>query len=162
VTIPQKALQENDSALTLRHFALPKLLSTCTNTCRWEMQLKHQTCLVLLTVFAIGCGYGSKYNAPMSNGGSAPNIQTLMPNSATAGGMAFTLTVNGSGFSSSSGVVWNGVAHSTTFVTSNRLTAQISASDIATAGMIPVKLHATGGIYGNGVAANTVNFTVNP
>jgi len=43
----------------------------------------------------------------------------------------------------------------------NQITVQISASDIATAGMIPVYVHSSGGIYGNGVNSNTVTFTVN-
>jgi hypothetical protein len=43
----------------------------------------------------------------------------------------------------------------------NQITVQISASDIATAGMIPVHVHSSGGIDGNGVNSNTVTFTVN-
>ena len=60
--------------------------------------------LVLLTVFAIGCGYGSKYN-PMTGTG-APTIQALVPSSMPAGRPAFTLTVKGTGFVSSSVVYW--------------------------------------------------------
>jgi hypothetical protein len=48
-----------------------------------------------------------------------------------AGGPAFTLTVNGSGFVSSSVVRWNGANRPTTFVNASRLTAAIPASDIA-------------------------------
>lgn len=53
--------------------------------------------LVLLTVFAMGCGYGSKYN-PMTGTG-APTIQALVPSVMPAGSPAFTLTVKGTGFS---------------------------------------------------------------
>ena len=49
--------------------------------------------LALLTVFAMGCGYGSKYN-PMTGTG-APTIQALVPSSMPAGRPAFTLTVKG-------------------------------------------------------------------
>jgi hypothetical protein len=47
------------------------------------------------------------------------------------------------------------------FLLTNQITVQISASDIATAGMIPVHVHSSGGIDGNGVNSNTVTFTVN-
>jgi len=88
-------------------------------------------------------------------GGGSSSISQLVPNSATAGDPAFTLTVNGSGFTSSSVVYWNAATRPTTFVTANQLTAQISASDIATAGTIPVYVRS------NGQNSNTVNFMVN-
>jgi hypothetical protein len=97
----------------------------------------------------------------MGGGGAASNIQVLMPNSAAAGGPAFTLTINGSGFSQGSVVFWNGTAHTTGFVTANQLTARITAADIANPATVPVYVHTTGGIYGNGVNSNTVNFMVN-
>jgi hypothetical protein len=117
-------------------------------------------CVVLLMVFVIGCGYGSKYNPPMSNGGSTPNIKTLMPNSATHSTPGFLLTINGSGFTSGSVVYWNMVVHNPMSVMTNQITVQISASDIATAGTIKVYVRSSGGVYGNGVNSNTVTFTV--
>jgi hypothetical protein len=36
-------------------------------------------------------------------------------------------------------------------ITAKQITVQISASDIATAGMVPVYVRSTGGIYGNGL-----------
>jgi len=64
----------------------------------------------------------------------APAITTLSPASAYAGGAAFTLTVNGTGFVSSSVVRWNGSNRPTTFVSGTQLQASIAAADIATAG----------------------------
>ncbi len=61
-------------------------------------------------------------NAPLSPGDKAP------------GAAAFTLTVNGSGFVSGATVNWNGNARTTTFVSSSRVTASITAADVATAG----------------------------
>jgi hypothetical protein len=58
----------------------------------------------------------------------------MSPTSATAGGAAFTLTVNGSNFINGSVVQWNGSARTTTFVSASQLTATIPASDIATGG----------------------------
>jgi hypothetical protein len=59
--------------------------------------------------------------------------QPLVPTAIAPGGAGFTLTVNGTGFVSSSVVNWNGTALSTTFVSSSQLTATVPASDIATA-----------------------------
>ena len=64
----------------------------------------------------------------------APTISGLSPSSTAAGGVAFTLTVNGSGFVNSSSVNWNGSPRTTTFGSSTQLTAAILASDIAAAG----------------------------
>jgi hypothetical protein len=50
------------------------------------------------------------------------------------GGGNFTLTVNGANFTSGSVVMWNGSVRQTTYVTSNQLTAAVSAADIATEG----------------------------
>jgi hypothetical protein len=119
--------------------------------------------LILLTISALGCGgYGSG-SGSMAAG--APSIAApLVPNTATAGSAAFTLTVNGSGFVSQSVVYWNSTAHTTTFVTSGQLTAAISAADVANAGTVPVFVKNPGGtgIYNNQPAQNSnmVNFTV--
>jgi len=61
-------------------------------------------------------------------------ITSISPNSATVGGDQFVLTVNGSDFLPNSRVVWNGFPVVTTYVNSNRLLAEIPASDIAVAG----------------------------
>jgi hypothetical protein len=63
----------------------------------------------------------------------APTLTRLDPASASAGGSAFVLTLTGSGFTTASTVTWNGSARPTTFATDVRLTASISAADIASA-----------------------------
>jgi subtilisin family serine protease len=68
----------------------------------------------------------------------APAITSLSPPSATAGGPAFTLTVNGSSFNASSVVRWNGSNRTTTFVSATQLTAAVAAADIAAAGTAQV------------------------
>jgi len=67
-----------------------------------------------------------------------PFLTTLSPSSATAGGAAFTLTVNGSDFVNGSVVRWNGSDRATTYVSSTQLTASINAADIATTGTVAV------------------------
>jgi len=118
-------------------------------------------CVVLLTVFVLGCGgYGSGSGGGM--GGSASNITALVPNATAAGDPAFALTINGSGFTNSAVVFWNGEARTTHFATSGQITADISAADVASAGMVPVHVHTPGGIYNNnGSNSNSMNFTVN-
>jgi hypothetical protein len=67
-----------------------------------------------------------------------PTITGLNPSSATPGGPACTLTVNGTNFLSSSVVRWNGANRTTTYVNSTQLTAAIAAADIAAAGTASV------------------------
>src|SRR5277367_3811726 len=59
--------------------------------------------------------------------------QPLVPDAVAPGGASFTLTVNGTGFVSSSTVNWNGSALATNFVSSSQLTATVPAANIATA-----------------------------
>jgi hypothetical protein len=88
----------------------------------------------------------------------APTATSLSPASATAGGAAFTLTVNGTGFVSTSVVKFNGAAKTTTFVSATQLTAAITATDIATAGTATVTV--TNPAPGGGTSA-TLSFTIN-
>src|SRR5258706_15904157 len=69
---------------------------------------------------------------PVVAANPAPAIsQPLVPTSVAPGSSTFTLTVNGTGFVSGTVVNWNGSARPTTFVSSSRVTAQISSVDIA-------------------------------
>jgi hypothetical protein len=112
-------------------------------------------CVLLLTMFALGCG---SYRAPM---GSQMTVTSLMPSSATANSGQFPLTVNGSGFTANSVVYFNAMAEATTFVSGTQVMATIPAAAITTMGMKPVYVHTTGGIYGSGQSSNAMNFTVN-
>ena len=108
---------------------------------------------------SFGCGgYGS------GNGmqPATPNISGLSPDSANAGSADFMLTVNGTGFASSSVVYWNSATVSTTYVNAQQVTANIPAADIATSGNASVYVKNPGtGRYVMGVNSNTVSFTVN-
>jgi subtilisin len=64
----------------------------------------------------------------------APVVSSISPTMAAVGGPGFTLTVNGSSFTSASVVLWNGSNRPTTFVSANQLQASIGASDIAATG----------------------------
>jgi hypothetical protein len=126
------------------------------------------TALALSFVVTLGCGYSSK-PAP-ATAGTLPAIAQLNPNSANAGGSAFTLTVNGSNFNSNAQVNWNGSAMTgTTYVSGKQLMVPIPASAIASSGTVKVTVTnpavaGTGPYGGGGTMAETsgaVTFTVN-
>lgn len=64
--------------------------------------------------------------------------QPLLPMTAAPGGSGFTLTINGTQFVTGSVVQWNGKPLATTFVSATQLTAEVPASNIATAGTAAV------------------------
>ncbi|HSY90436.1 MAG TPA: IPT/TIG domain-containing protein [Candidatus Binatus sp.] len=127
------------------------------------------TALVTLIALTLACGYSSKMTAPVA--GSIPTIAQLAPNSATAGGAGFMLTVNGTNFSSKAVVNWNGVAQTanTTFVSGSQLTVAVPASAIATASTVQVTVTNPAtpgtGIYGSGgtmaATSSPMDFTIN-
>ena len=95
---------------------------------------------LLWAVALVGCGGGGGggYTPPPVTPNPVPVLTSISPTSTTAGGPAFTLTVNGSNFISDSVVRWNGNSRTTTFVSGARLTASILASDIAATGTAEV------------------------
>ena len=100
---------------------------------------------VLLVGVAIafsGCGGNASNSAsiqpPPPPTNPAPSIAGLSPSNTVAGTGGFTLLVNGSGFVSTSVVEWNGTNRPTTFISSTRLQATISASDVATPATVSV------------------------
>jgi 6-phosphogluconolactonase (cycloisomerase 2 family) len=106
---------------------------------------------------APGGGTSNSVNFTISGGNPVPTITTISPNSAVAGGAAFTLTVNGTNFVPASLITFGGTARTTTFVSSTSLTASVDADAIATAGTAQVFVTnpAPGG--GN---SNAVNFSI--
>ena len=73
-----------------------------------------------------------EYDQPVPNG--VPKLTSLSPASVALGSAAFTLTVNGSGLVAGSSVRWGGSDRPTTFINSTRLSAAISAADVAATG----------------------------
>ena len=121
--------------------------------------------IAVLTALTLACGYSSKSMSAVA--GMMPAISQLNPNTATAGGADFTLTVNGSNFGAKAVVNWNGVAQATTFITASQLTIAVPASMIANSGMVQVTVTnpgTSGGIYGGGTLPETsgsMMFTIN-
>jgi IPT/TIG domain len=123
--------------------------------------------LLTLTALTLACGYSAKTTPAMA--GTMPTIAALSPPNATAGGPAFTLTVNGTNFGGKAVVNWNGAAQPTTIVSANQLTVAVPAAAIATSGAVSVTVTNPGtpgtGLYGGGgTLAETsmpMSFTVN-
>jgi len=82
-------------------------------------------------------------------------ISSLSPVSATAGGAAFTLTVNGSNFAADATVNWAGTSLPTTLASSTQLTAAVTAALIATASKSAVT------VSSGGEVSNTLYFAIN-
>jgi hypothetical protein len=92
---------------------------------------------VILAQLLVACGGGSSGSggqSPPPPSNPVPAIVSLSPNSANAGGVAFTVTITGYDFISSSSVQWNGSARTTTYTSGTQLQVQITASDIASSG----------------------------
>jgi hypothetical protein len=113
-------------------------------------------CALALSLTNCG-GKGGGSSAPPPTNNPVPSITSISPTSATAGGAAFTLTVNGSNFISSSSLRWGGASRTTTYVSSTQLTASITANDIASAATVAVTVFnpAPGG-----GTSNSANFTI--
>lgn len=96
------------------------------------------TAAVGLLLFFAACGGGGGGGGTPTPQNPAPSVTSISPSSASAGDAAFTLTVNGASFISTSVVRWKGSDRPTTFVNSTQLTASISASDVAADGAAQV------------------------
>ncbi len=86
----------------------------------------------------------SQYNTNLSIQTSSSILSFVSPSTATVGGQGFTITANGSGFTTGALILWNGTALTTTLVSANQLTAPVPASDLATAGTVNVAVQIPG------------------
>src|SRR5712691_6035557 len=103
-----------------------------------------------------GGGTSNATNLVVNN--PLPAVTTILPASKTAGNAAFTLTVNGTNFVSTSVVQLSGSNRTTTFVNATQLTAQITLTDIQAAALLPITDFNP--LPGGGVS-NATNLTVN-
>jgi hypothetical protein len=74
-----------------------------------------------------------------------PTIKPLSPNSAKAGGAAFTLTITGTNFHSGAVAKWNRTELTTTYVSATKLTAAVPKGLIATEGKASVTVTTAAG-----------------
>ncbi len=113
-----------------------------------------------VTVFVPPPGGGASNAVPFSivqAENPLPRINSINPTQTIAGGPAFTLTVNGTGFFQGSLVRWNGSPRQTTFVNVGQVLAQITAADITSVGTAQITVfNSTPG----GGSSNAVSFVV--
>ncbi len=69
-----------------------------------------------------------------------PSLASLSPNLAAKGSDSFTLTVNGSDFTTASTVLWNGASLPTSFINSAQLTATVDSSLISNLGWAKISV----------------------
>jgi hypothetical protein len=86
-----------------------------------------------------------------------PNLTGFSPGEGIVGAPAFTLTVMGTGFISSSVVNINGNAKTTTFVSSTQLTAMVTTADMT--GVVSLSVTVTNPPGGGGLS-NALGFPI--
>lgn len=70
--------------------------------------------------------------------GQAPTISSLNPNTAVVGGADLTMTVNGSGFTPSSVIVWNGGDEPTTYGSASQVSTGVKPSTASGPYTVPI------------------------
>jgi hypothetical protein len=91
-----------------------------------------------ITVATAGGGTSSALTFIVNN--PVASLSTMSPSSVVAGSPGFTLTLSGGNFVRNSVVQVNGSNRTTTFVSSNQLTAAIPASDIAVGAYLSITI----------------------
>jgi len=100
---------------------------------------------------------GGGANATFAVNYPAPTLSSISPTSAQDGASGATITATGGNFVPVSTIDWNGMALSTTYVSTTELTAAVPASDLSTAASdtVTVVTPAPGG-----GASSSIGFTV--
>jgi len=117
---------------------------------------------ISITVFNLAPGGGTSGTLTFTINDPVPTLGSLSPSSVMGGGAAFTLTLTGTNFVPGTIVEWNGLALTTTFVSSTQLTAMVPGSDISNADSASVATSspAPGGGTSTTSTLTIVNFNV--
>lgn len=100
-------------------------------------------------------GFTESTAVPLTIAVIPPVITSITPNTVTAGDSGFTLTINGTGFSTSSQISVGGSAHLPQFdSTTGSLSTSILGNEIATAGALDVT------VTDRGITSNVFHLTV--
>jgi Tol biopolymer transport system component len=107
----------------------------------------------LTAVILVSAGCSQTINYPV------PSVSSISPDSTSAGGATFTLTVSGKNFVFGGAVIWNGTPMSTLFVNSGKLEVKINPGNITVPGTATVQVFnpPPGGGF-----SNSVDFTIKP
>ncbi|NLF02450.1 MAG: cell shape-determining protein, partial [Anaerolineales bacterium] len=112
-----------------------------------------------VTVFNPTPGGGASNGVLFTVTNPVPVITALAPISKTVGDPTFTLVITGSGFVSSSVVMWAGQSRPMTYTSSTRLEATIYDTDLTTARVVSITVSSPGP---GGGTSNQASFTVSP
>jgi hypothetical protein len=108
-----------------------------------------------IAVTVLTPGFPQSTPVPLTIAVIPPVITGINPNTVTAGSSGFTLTVNGTGFSSSAVININGTSKLTQFDSATgSVSTSLIASEIATAASLAVT------VTDRGITSNTFNLTV--
>ena len=102
-----------------------------------------------------GSNYPSLDGSATSPGGN-PTIASLDPNTAQMGAADLTMTVNGTGFTPTSIIVFNGGDEPTTYISATQVSTGIKPSLVGAAVAVPVE------VRNDTKTSNAVNFTFTP
>ena len=112
-----------------------------------------------ITVANLESGGGNSVSSTLTIQNPTATITSLSPSLVYNDHGAFTLTVEGTGFNTSSVVNYAGSAKTTTFVSSTQITASILSTDLGTDGRSVKAVTVTNGAPGGGTSASS-DFTV--
>jgi IPT/TIG domain len=92
------------------------------------------------------------------------HVDSVSPDTFTPGGSGGTVTIEGSSFVNGASVLWKGSPRSTTLVSASRLTANVTASDVAAPGKASIEVENPGAIVSNAryVSIGTPEATCTP
>lgn len=115
-----------------------------------------RTACVLLVFVLAGCGSEFSVHGALGAGGSTfpPSLAALLPDRAPVNSLPFTMTVNGTNFTSDATAFWNGTPQHTVFVNSNGLLVAVTQTDLMFAGLAQAYVRTAG------TNSNAVNFNV--
>lgn len=111
--------------------------------------------LLLPLAAALGCNAVVHFSGCFN-----PFMASMMPRSATAGGLQFTLSVTGSNFEVNSVVMFNGNMLPTSFLSDRQLMATVPAAAISTPGTLQVSVVTPGGSSAATCQSNSLMFSV--
>jgi CSLREA domain-containing protein len=156
------SLQNNGGQIDTRAIEHASPAKDAGNNCVTDSSCQNNNPSSNLTTDQRGTGFPRKNQANVDIGAfelfyPVAVISDLSPTEWGTGKGAFELTINGDNFVSGSIVKFNGQERPTTFVSNTQLKAQISASDVQTAGQFPVIVVNPDP---NGSDSNAVNFIV--
>jgi hypothetical protein len=110
-------------------------------------------CLVASSVLT-GCAGSSTASGGTTTTTPPPTVASISPTTVTAGTGSLTLTVNGTGFQSTTTIQAGDVAEVTSYVSATQVTATLTAEQLASGGQLPI-IALNGAISsGSGAAVN--------